>query len=307
MENNKTKAKDFFMQLGLMVALYAGVVALLNILFRVINILYPQVDAYYGSSSISFPVATLLVVFPIILVLANMINKGYVQDPSRKDFFVRNWLIYITLFIAGIVLAGDVVTLLYFFIDGRELTAGFLLKVLAVAVVGGSVFGYFFDDLRNKLTGSRRNMWRVVATILVIGSIVLGFAVIGTPQKQRAMRYDDQKIMDLQNIQNQVVYYWQTKEVLPTSLEDLKDSLSTYEFVPTNDSQGKPYVYSVVGPLSFELCADFNYKSKESSQKARDLYYYGGAESGNWQHEEGTHCFERTIDPERHRPFEKNI
>jgi len=306
MTENKSKAKDFFLHLGMMVSLYTGTVALLNLLFRVINVAYPQIDGYYGrfGSNISFPVATLLVVFPLFLVLANIINKGYVADPSRKDFAFRNWLVYITLFIAGAVITGDLVTLVYFFLDGRDITMGFLLKVLAVFVVSGVIFGYFLDDLKNKLTTSRRNIWRVVALALVLGSVIVGFIVIGSPKSQRLMRYDEQKVTDLQNLQSQIVNYWQSKEALPLNLEALRDSLSFYDSNPLDPQTQTSYEYTQKSSLVFELCAVFNKKSVEGTlQVPSKPYYVGGLVNENWIHGEGRFCFERTIDPERYPQF----
>ena len=218
--NTKTTAKDFFLHIGAIGLLYAGTVAVLNILFRVINVAFPQVSdyGYYGSSSISFPVATLIVVFPLFLFLANVLRKSYAEDPSRKEYAVRKWLIYITLFVAAAVLAGDLVTLIYFFLEGRELTVAFLLKILAVLIVSGAIFGYYLDDLKDRLSDARRNLWRIVAALIVLGSIVAGFSVLGTPQAQRVLRYDDQKVSDLQSIQWQVVNYWQQKGSLRENL-----------------------------------------------------------------------------------------
>src|SRR3989338_2777850 len=211
--NTKITAKDFFLHIAVIALLYAGTIALLNILFNVINVAFPQVTQYYyyDSASISLPVATLVVVFPLFLFLSNLLRKGYLEDPSRKDYPVRKWLVYITLFIAGGVLAGDLVFLIYYFLDGQELTTAFLLKILSVLVVAGAIFGYYLDDLKDRLTSGRRNIWRVVAAVLVIGSIVAGFSVLGTPATQRAYRYDSQKVSDLQNIQWQIVNYWQQK------------------------------------------------------------------------------------------------
>ena len=197
--NTKITAKDFFLHIALIALLYTGTVALLNILFRVINVAFPQVTqyGYFGSTSISLPVATIIVVFPLFLFLVNIVRKGYTEDPSGKDYPVRKWLIYITLFLAGGVLAGDFVTLIYFFLDGQEMTTAFLLKILSVLVVTGCIFGYYMDDLKDRLTSSRRNVWRVVGAVLVIGSIAAGFNVLGTPQSQRMLRYDSQKVSDL--------------------------------------------------------------------------------------------------------------
>src|SRR3989344_1253023 len=107
--NTKITAKDFFLHIAVIALLYMGTVALLNILFRVINVAFPQVTqyGYFGSTSISLPVATIIVVFPLFLFLVNIVRKGYTEDPSRKDYPVRKWLIYITLFLAGGVLAGE--------------------------------------------------------------------------------------------------------------------------------------------------------------------------------------------------------
>src|SRR3990167_3873335 len=164
--NTKITAKDFFLHIAVIALLYTGTVALLNILFNVINAAFPQITqySYYATSSISLPVATLVVVFPLFLFLANVLRKGYAENPSRKEYPVRKWLIYITIFIAGGVLAGDLVTLIYyfldgqgmtapfffFFLDGKERTAFFFLKFFSVLVVAGPIFGYFFDDLKDK-------------------------------------------------------------------------------------------------------------------------------------------------------------
>jgi uncharacterized membrane protein YidH (DUF202 family) len=296
----KTTAKDFFLHIAVIVLLYTGTVALLNILFRVINVAFPQVNQYnyYDSNSISFPVATLIVVFPLFLFLANLLRKGYTANPSQKEFPIRKWLIYITLFIAGGVLAGDLVTLIYYFLDGQEMTTAFLLKILSVLVVTGAIFGYYMDDLKDRLTNSRRNIWRVVAGVLVIGSIVAGFSVLGTPASQRMLRYDSQKVSDLQNIQWQIVNYWQQKGILPSSLSQLEDPISGF-MVPVDPQTKESYEYKKTSTLSFDLCADFNKPLAINSSMARIAYPEPiGKGNENWQHEAGNKCFSRTIDPE---------
>ena len=296
---SKITAKDFFMHIAAIILLYAGTVALLNILFSVINVAFPQVSqyGYYGSNSISLPVATLIVVFPLFLFLANVLRKGYVEDPGRKDYPVRKGLIYLTIFIAGGVLAGDLVTLIYYFLDGQDMTTAFILKILSVLVVIGSVFGYYLDDLKDRLTGSRRNIWRVVAAVLVIGSIVAGFSVLGTPQTQRMYRYDSQKVSDLQNIQGQIVNYWQQKEMIPTTLEQLQDPISGF-IVPTDPQTQMSYEYKKTGTLSFDLCAEFNKVLQSDTNSVPRVVYPEpmGKLGDSWLHEAGKQCFSRTID-----------
>lgn len=292
----KTTAKDFFLHIAKIALLYTGVIALLNLLFVIINVAFPQVNGYYGfygQSSISFQVATLIVVFPIFLVLSNIIQKSYIETPEKKEYAVRKWLIYITLFVAGAVLAGDLITLIYYFLDGRELTAGFILKVVAFFVVAGSVFMYELDDLKERLTGNRRNIWKIVAVVLVLGSIILGFSVIGSPASQRKMRYDDQKVSDLQNIQYQIINYWQQKGILPTTLGDLEDSISGFT-VPRDAQTKNPYGYEKSGNQSFKLCADFNLE--KTSELGSSSSYPSVKNGESWDHEKGDQCFERNID-----------
>jgi hypothetical protein len=301
---SKITAKDFFLHIAVIALLYVGTVALLNILFRVINVAFPQVTqyGYYGSTSISLPVATLVVVFPLFLFLANILRKGYVEEPSRKEYPVRKWLIYITLFIAGAVLAGDLVVLIYYFLDGQEMTVAFLLKILSVFVVTGAIFGYYLDDLKDRLTNLRRNIWRIVATVLVLGSIIAGFSVLGTPESQRMLRYDSQKISDLQTLQWQIVNYWQQKGTLPVSIEMLTDPISGFT-VPTDPQSKESYGYEKIDTLSFSLCADFNKSMQEGDISMNRTVYLEpvgkmGGIADSWQHEEGRQCFERAIDPE---------
>ena len=71
MEQNQTKgAKDFFINLGASVALYTVFITLINLLFTIINRIYPQIIegyTYSGSGTISWPVAVLVIFFPILI------------------------------------------------------------------------------------------------------------------------------------------------------------------------------------------------------------------------------------------------
>src|SRR3989344_6890757 len=185
----KTTAKDFFINLGAIVALYAVVISLLNLLFRVINQAYPQISSYdyYGSSSISWPVAMLVVIFPVFALLMWLLEKGYAVEPEKRQLAVKRWLTYITLFIAGIALIGDLVAVLYYFIDGRELTTGFLLKILSVLVVTAMVFLYYLSEIRGKLNSWSRKIWLAVAFLAVLVSIIWGFSVLGSPRTQQLL------------------------------------------------------------------------------------------------------------------------
>ena len=292
----RTTPKDFFINLGAIVALYTVVVTLLNLLFTVINVAYPKVTSYYyyGSQSISFPVSTLIIFFPIFILLMWLLEKGYSSLPEKRNLPVRRWLTYITLFISGLVLAGGLVTVIYYWIDGQELTAGFLLKALSVLVVIFIVFMYYITDIRGKLTSMSRKVWLSVAVVIILGSIIWGFSVLGSPRTQRLIKYDTQKANDLQNIQYQIINYWQNKGTLPNNLGDLNDSISGY-VAPTEPDRGLPYVYEKTGNKTFKLCAEFNLDSNPKNQlvnRNTPMMYSNEI----WTHKKGQTCFDKTID-----------
>ena len=150
------------------------------------------------------------------------------------------------------------------------------------------------------------------ASLLVVLTIIAGFFIVGTPMQARQALEDSQKVSDLQNIQSQIVYYWQQKGVLPATLANLNDSLTNYS-VPTDEQTGQPYGYNTQGVHSFQLCATFNRDSTDQPQSVPSVpsmppTYPGGTGTsiGNsWQHGPGNVCFLRTIDPQMY-PVNKN-
>lgn len=165
----KTRAKDFFINLGAIVSLYTVVYGLIHLLFVVINTAYPQITDYYvGSESISWPVATLIVFFPIFVLLMWLLEKDFAQYPEKRNGGIHKWLTYITLFISGLIIAGDLITVLYYFLDGQELTMGFILKVLVLLVIAGSIFAYYFTDILDKGSQKTRKTYGVFALLLTM-------------------------------------------------------------------------------------------------------------------------------------------
>jgi hypothetical protein len=292
-QKQKTSAKDFFLNLGAIVALYTTIIALLNLLFTVINSAFPQITQYYsaGSASISFPTATLIIFFPIYILLMWLLEKSYNVEPEKKHLGVRKWLTYITLFIAGLTLAGDLVTVLYYFIDGQELTAGFLLKVLVVLVVILAVFLYYISDIREKLTTKSRKVWAALSVVFILACITWGFLILGSPRTQQLIKYDQQKVSDLQNINYQVQDYYNLHGVLPNSISDL--SGSNYSPTPIDQQTGQSYEYVLIGQSAktYQLCATFN-KDQLNYQPG---YNYMPEPPSSWKHPAGHYCFNETI------------
>ena len=321
MDKPKITAKDFFLWAGAMVTFYWSVIAFILLTFDYINYVFPNALAYYPAdpyqSGISYEMASIIVLFPVYLLLMRIIHGDILRDSSRKEIWVRRWALILTLFVAGIAMAVDLIMLLTTFLNGESLTIAFLLKVLIIFLVAGGVFLHFISDLRGywDMFPTRRNMVRIGVAVLAAGTILAGFFIVGTPQQARLARYDAQKVIDLQNIQSQVVYYWQAKQSLPATITDLNNSLN-YGPVPVDPQTNQSYIYQSTGALTFKLCAEFNAQSRGNQMSSPETRAVapvpvgmGGksvAPADNWQHGAGQVCFDRTIDPSFYPPLNKN-
>jgi len=312
----KTTPKDFFLWLGALIALYGGITSLIALLFEYVNYAFPDPLAYAGDpygGSVRFSMATLIVLVPTAVFLFRLIRSSMETEPAKAGIWVRRWALVLTLFIAGAAVAIDLITILNTFLSG-EIGIRFGLKAVLVLLIALGVFLHFLADAKGYWIANvqKANLIGIGVGILALVAIVAGFFIVGTPNHARDLRFDSQKVSDLQSIQYQIVYYWQTKQVLPSTLEMLSDPLSNFA-VPRDPETGQPYLYSVTGPLTFELCGSFNAVTPNTQGQGqypgRDISTtaWGPQPDENWQHEAGQQCYTRTIDPERYPAFEKPI
>ena len=313
MEKIKTTPRDFFLWAGAIVTFYWSVLAFIFLVFNYIDYAFPNLLAYYPSnpydSGIPYEMASIIVLLPLYVWLMRLIRKDALRDPSRSELWVRRWAIILTLFVAGVAIAADLIALLTSFLRGEALTTAFLLKVLVVLLVAVGTFLHFSADLKGywERQPLRKRYVGIAVGVLAAATIIAGFYIVGTPQQARLERFDVQKINDLQVLQPQIIYYWQAKRVLPKSLDDVNaPGVSTP--LPLYDGQtGDLYEYEVTGPLSFKLCAAFNTASRPvvgvETQTREVQPIKGGGTTDNWQHEAGRVCFDRTIDPAFYPPL----
>ena len=308
----KNIQRDVFMYLLAIITLVVSTVSFGILVFQYINIYFPDIlaDYYFSRSeyfgSIRQSLATLIVVFPVYVGVSRFFRRDVEANPYKKDLKIRKWLLYLTVFAAGLTIIGDLVALLNTFLEG-EITARFILKVLTIFFIAGSVFYYYLNELRHgeakkdawKGLGIRMFPWVVIAVALA--AVVFGFFVAGSPTGRRTEKFDERRVNDLSVIQSQVISYWQNKDVLPGNLDELPNDLLGV-VVPKDPKPGNAYEYKVMGDLKFQLCATFETSSGEDNKsriKPMSLSYpYPGGEIDTWQHGIGRACFERTIDPD---------
>jgi hypothetical protein len=299
--------KDFFLWLGAIITLYASTGALITLLFQYINYAFPDpLETYYiepYSGPMRFAMASLIVLVPVCLYLMRVIRRDIDRDHGKSELWVRRWALVLTVFLAAAIVVGDLITLVNYFLGG-DLTTRFLMKVGVVLLVAGGLFLHFLADIRGYWIKepARARLVGLGAAAAVVCSIAAGFFIMGSPAQVRLYRFDEQKIMELQNIQWQIVEYYRSKQMLPASLAALEDPISGFK-APVDPQSGASYGYEVTGDNSFWLCAEFNMVSTRIDAKVARPIVIGGEE--NWQHGTGKECFKREIDPERYPPYEK--
>lgn len=313
MDKPKTTAKDFFLWAGAMVAFYWSVIATIFLIFDYIDYTFPNVLDYLPAdpyqSGISNEMASIIVLLPLYMFLMWLIRKDAVKDSTRNDIWVRRWAIILTLFVAGAAMAIDLIMLLTTFLNGEALTAAFLLKVLVIFLIAAAVFMHFIADMKGywDMFPERKRAVGIGVAVLAVATIGAGFIIVGTPAQARLARFDAEKVSDLQNIQYQVINYWQAKQKLPASIGDLDNSLA-YAPLPVDPQTGEPYTYEATGVYTFKLCATFNAQSRGNQYTYPEMLAPTRVGSkaqtpDNWQHESGEVCFARTIDPSFYPPL----
>lgn len=318
----------FFLSLGVIVSLIVSVTSFLTLIFEVLNKQFPDaLNATYSYGYFNYDyqtirgaMSTLIIVFPVFVILTYFWRKVSRTELGRVDDIIRKWMMYLILFLSSIVVVVDLVTLVKYFVAG-EITTRFILKVVSALVIAAIVGSYYLFELRNKVTKTINWYYAIKSSILVIALIVCSFFVIGSPTEQRDLRFDQRRTEDLQNIQWQVVSFWQQKEKLPEKIDELSNPISSY-MVPRDPEfqKGMAYEYKKTAPMTFELCATFSRPMPEGWQdygkggimpmySERDVAvsypYPGGGMNESWDHETGRTCFSRTIDPEIYPPFPK--
>lgn len=290
--------KNAFLHLLLIITLYISVISFIALIFQYINAILPDPLNFYLTSiydTIRLSSATLIVSVPIFLLSSSIIGKDIQTNNALRHSGIRKWLLYLTLLVSAITIIVYLTRLIYNFYGG-ELTLSFALKVLTVLVVTGSVFGYYLSDLRDLPFKISNKALAYIVSFVVLVSIIAGFFIVGSPFHQRQVRFDEERVSDLQSIQYQIVNYWQRKNTVPEQLNNLNDDISGYT-IPKDPVSEQAYEYTKKSDLTFELCATF---ATEESPSTNNYYYSSPGfdlKNENWKHGIGKTCFERTIDP----------
>ncbi|MBP7462438.1 MAG: hypothetical protein KBA26_14230, partial [Candidatus Delongbacteria bacterium] len=260
-------AKEAFLYFMLFSTLVLSAFHLGALGFTFIDLIWP--DPLSGTDgitqaheSIRWTLSTLMIVFPLFLIIRRIIQRNAQLQPGKPGSRIRKWLTYLTLLVAAGTLIGDMIALLSSFLGG-DITLRFLLKTGVIGLIAGTTLIYYLLDLRQ--TEEERSgrdsrfrtgfHWGVIAVILV--AVIAGIINLGSPKQQRLLRMDSQRIHHFKTIRTGIETYWSRHHRLPANLDSLAQEPEL--FIESLDPEHQtPYDYRIIDSTHYELCAVFS-------------------------------------------------
>ena len=293
--------KNFILQLGSLIALYISVTSVLILIFSITNLRFPDEIANYWESessreAVRTSIAMLIVFFPAYLVFTRLSNQDRRKFSQGEYATFAKWLVYISLLGGVLILLGDLVTLIVYFLNG-EITTRFLIKVFALLAIVGGTLHYYILDVRGyfKNRADKAMYFGMGALVLVISSLLFGYSYIETPSEVREMRLDEQQVTDLRDTYWLIDEYYRQHELLPETI----DVLYTQTAAPVAPEGRDGYQLTLIDATTFELCATFAAPSSENRNDFMKPSIVGDEkilyDNHNWEHNAGEVCFKRKV------------
>lgn len=139
-------ARDFFIYALMFGVMIFGAVYLVQLFHALIDRVMDD-ESFRNNTRIRWAMAVLIVTAPMFFWLTFRERAKLAADPALYRSAVRKWMIYLTLLISAAVLLGDLVAVIYAFLNG-DFTMQFLLKAAVVGIVAGFIFLYHLADVR---------------------------------------------------------------------------------------------------------------------------------------------------------------
>lgn len=288
MANNSDHAKHAFFYLIAFFALGFVATAIGQVIFQLINHTFVETTSSYSGdyiqSILRFAISALIIATPIYYLATRKINSELAKENLNPESGIRKWLTYIAIFIAVAVAIGDLIATLNSFLSG-EITLKFALKAATIfAIVAGFGAYYFFDLKRQDFKRDIAIRTFGIAFLVVTAAcLVIAFSLLDSPARARALREDNQRIQDLQQISWAVTELYNLNSVLPQNLDELAVGGKINEDTLLDPVSNQQYEFQIVDASSYKLCANFELATPESG----DYDYLDPA----WQHAAGRACF----------------
>jgi hypothetical protein len=123
-----------------------------------------------------------------------------------------------------------------------------------------------------------------VAIALVVGAVITGLIIAGSPAEARLHKLDDRRVEDLARAADFVKAHWARTGSPPSSIDDAFRNGGLP--APVDPTSRLPYEYHVTGADAFEVCAVFDRVSVGEPP---------WAPNGSWLHQQGQRCFPQEV------------
>jgi hypothetical protein len=292
-------AREAFLYLVMFVTLYISAFNVGVLLFQFIERWLPDTlgarhaSGTYSPEHVRNAAAAILISYPIFLLLSRLIGRAVAREPEERSSRIRKWLTYLTLFVAAVVIIGDLTFLVSRLLSG-ELAPRFLLKVLVVLAIAGTAFGHYLGDLRreeDRAMDSKPRPTSPLARLAGIGitaTLAVGLWHAGSPQQERRRQFDVERVNHLRAISRTIETWYRERGALPDSLGAVLQLPQEPIGSVSDPRTGVPYEYRALDSTSYRLCAIFDAAdTMEAAPRSWDRSFG----SRFWRHGAGRHCF----------------
>lgn len=292
-------AKYAFLYLLSLVALIFMSISVGVIVFQIINKeivdIINNYAASYNDGAMKFAISAIIVAAPIYYFTSRQIYKNLFAGTLDKDAGVRKWLTYFIMLISVVVMIGFLIATINSFLDG-DLTTKFILKTLTALIISGTVFSFYFYDIRREEVQGKKDkvisLYAWISLVVVLVVFVFSWFSVDSPNQTRNKKIDGEVVNDLYEINSAVTNYYTLNQVMPNDLSVLINNDSGYRL---SEQSAKPansdnyYEYQVTATDEYKICAEFLTSSLNDDE---NRYYYG---SVDYKHDKGYQCFTQKV------------
>lgn len=235
----------------------------------------------WASTGLRWSIASLLVGYPIFLFLGWRLAAKKRRDPDRRRSRVRAWLTYVTLIFAAGAFIGDLVAVVFQFLDGG-LQARFAAKAGVVGVISAAILWNFSREAERTSGGVdlAGQALAVLTTLLVAALVAWAFSIVRSPAAARERIADETRVTNIIAMTRLADCHYTYFNRLDGNFAAMQTALielggrspvaaGCTETYPYDPSTGAEYRYRVIDTDTYEICAIFEGGWPEADDNGR--------------------------------------
>ncbi len=278
-------AKNFFVNLAIILILYILIFSFFSVIFNIIDYKFKSKNIEYYFSPKSIEISIIIVFSPLLIFLIYFLNNLYNKNPEIKNSKIRIWLMHLTIFLSSSAIIIDTIMVLFYFLDGKDITINFISKTLSIFVFSLLIFSYFILNIKEKITSKINKIFMAIFILIITTTILTHFLIFGGPKTQQKLKSDEQKINNLVFVSDTINYFYEQNSFIPKTENIEKEMPNLFNFLKENNIE-----YKKIDDVNFNLCTFFNFDSKNNLKPYYQNYY-----QIDWSHPAGNYCFKIKI------------